>query len=419
MITSAATTEVSVSRAGRKAQLAGLTSLRFGAALYVLIFHYSGTFFHLPPSSNAFSLGYTGVTFFFILSGFVLGYSYFAADFSDGRTLRRYFIARFARIYPVYALALLASFPFFIADILRLRSPLQQILASAAFVVSPVALQSWIPGAACAWNCPGWSISTEFFFYLMFPMLIIATTGQPVRWLAVTLAFWMATVGLQTALWAHFNGGLSLLAHADRDVQVFVADLIQYFPVSRLPEFALGVLLFLFWREHDRLRTTVLLPALSFFGAGAVLLSFSSEIPEVFLHNGLTALVWVPLILATANMRGGPLLRPLAVFLGQTSFALYLFHMPIAHAIQALDKRLLNGGLGALPWAAAAAALTATLIFSAFVFRYVEDPARRRIVTSWIARTDTTGRTAPDAPKQPDPSEHQGTRDAGEGNVSC
>lgn len=55
--------------------------------------------------------GYLAVSFFFILSGFILTYNY--ADRWPSVSLREYLLARFARIYPIYLLALLLELPFF------------------------------------------------------------------------------------------------------------------------------------------------------------------------------------------------------------------------------------------------------------------------------------------------------------------
>jgi len=81
-----------------------LTSLRFFAAIYVVLFHESanpGHFVFFPLAARFVASGYTAVTLFFVLSGFILAYNY-----GRIRSRKEFWISRFARIYPVYFLSL-------------------------------------------------------------------------------------------------------------------------------------------------------------------------------------------------------------------------------------------------------------------------------------------------------------------------
>src|ERR1035437_477263 len=85
-----------------------LTSLRFFAAIYVVLFHESanpGHFVFFPLAARFVASGFTAVTLFFVLSGFILAYNY-----DRIRSRREFWISRFARIYPVYFLSLLPAF---------------------------------------------------------------------------------------------------------------------------------------------------------------------------------------------------------------------------------------------------------------------------------------------------------------------
>ena len=76
--------------------LEALTSLRFLAALYVLLYHYTG----IPGSvfeGQVARLGYTGVSFFFVLSGFILAHNYHQVNFAKPSALHRYALARLSR----------------------------------------------------------------------------------------------------------------------------------------------------------------------------------------------------------------------------------------------------------------------------------------------------------------------------------
>src|SRR5438128_8931008 len=92
--------------------LAALTSARFFAAFHILLFHMGAMkgLTRAPIWLQTFaSIGYVSVTFFFVLSGFILVYTYGGRDFD----LRQFWRARLARVYPVYLLSLLLNAPFF------------------------------------------------------------------------------------------------------------------------------------------------------------------------------------------------------------------------------------------------------------------------------------------------------------------
>src|SRR5260370_7164480 len=102
-------------------RLPALTSLRFFAALHVVFFHFLA--FKILPSEGWLgqisSIGYVGVSFFFVLSGFILVYTYAGRD----TPARDFWRARFARIYPAFAFSLLLTGPFFFFATLMLNMP--------------------------------------------------------------------------------------------------------------------------------------------------------------------------------------------------------------------------------------------------------------------------------------------------------
>lgn len=92
---------------GTPARLPALTGLRFFAAFGVLIFHYGNPQRWYLPLRVATGRGEMGVVLFFLLSGFVLGYTYFPAARAGTFQRRGFWVARLARIYPVYLAAFL------------------------------------------------------------------------------------------------------------------------------------------------------------------------------------------------------------------------------------------------------------------------------------------------------------------------
>ncbi len=166
-----------------KAFIKPLTGLRFAAAMLVVMHH----LLHIDVSSghgvgcllkklasNFSSAGFVGVSFFFVLSGFILTYTYLGRPGQVGIKRRDFCVARLARVYPTYLFALvIAAVPFW-----RGWQPGGPNTACATpkvvtALTTPLLLQAWTPCARAWWNAPGWSLSAEAFFYLLFPLLAV------------------------------------------------------------------------------------------------------------------------------------------------------------------------------------------------------------------------------------------------------
>src|SRR5439155_19441149 len=120
-----------------------------------------------PDLPLHFALG-QGVSFFFVLSGFVLAYNYPRLD--GAKAIGGFYVARIARIWPAHIASALL-FVVLIANISYFTLPAgSRALITLAHVTMT---QAWIPLSRfiTAYNTVSWSISTEFFFYLAFPLL--------------------------------------------------------------------------------------------------------------------------------------------------------------------------------------------------------------------------------------------------------
>lgn len=356
--------------------LPALTALRFFAAAYVVAFHYTPYYF--PDADGGFiGLGYSGVTFFFLLSGFILAYNYRDADLASPQARALFYRARFARVYPVFLLALLIHVPWFLVWVMKQPMPLKALMASGA-VLAPLGIHAWVPGAACSLDCPSWSVSVEFFFYALFPILLPLVLRNPRRIALATLAFWVAAAALAISVWQASSGGVSLIAPEAGGIRpVLLAEFVKYFPLLHLPEFIAGLLLYVAWR-HASLPVPLLLTVAA--GFGALIVAGNGYVPDPILHNGITMLAWAPLILACAAMRRGPLCSRPLVFLGKISFALYLLHIPVFAILNTADKAVLNSWLAARPWIGIGVASLTSLAAATLVHLLVEEPARRRIL---------------------------------------
>ncbi len=183
-----------------------LTSLRSLAALWVVAHHFHSSLEILLPGLHwlapLLEIGHVAVPFFFILSGYVLAYNY-AADLRRVALVGYWtFVARrFARIYPVHLVALLCVLAMILASGLggvvvnRLDKFSWTDLVLNLFLV-----QTWVPDFHLNWNGPAWSISSEWFAYLLFPFVCpgldrLARTRQV--WIGLALS-WAASVWLAT-----------------------------------------------------------------------------------------------------------------------------------------------------------------------------------------------------------------------------
>jgi len=358
--------------------LEALTSLRFFAALYVLMFHYtsvSGSIFQ----GQVVRLGYTGVSFFFVLSGFILAHNYHQVDFGKQGAFYRYGLARISRVYPVYVLSLLAGVPFLLSSFGKVAPGVTTTMAASSLLVAPLGLQAWFPGTACSLNCPSWSISVEAFFYLIFPVLLAPIMRTPLKSLLATIGCWMVATAVYLWIWAIVSPQGSVLLSQPSPTQEIAAQWIKYFPPGRLPEFCLGLVLYALWkRQPQRFNSSSMLCV--FLAVATILLTQTPNIPEIALHNGLSAVAWAPLILGAASMKGGVLSLPICEFLGRISFSVYLLHLPIFSAVLAFDNRAL-GRMLVTQHPSMLIVLSAVLVIacSAIVFTWVEEPMRRKI----------------------------------------
>ncbi|MGN6820032.1 MAG: acyltransferase family protein [Sphingomonas sp.] len=327
-----------------------LTGARFFAAAAVVVYHSGATWVASHPETPALVRsvllnGYLGVTFFFVLSGFILHFTY-RGGIAGAVAWRRYGVARFARIYPTYLLALVAMAPF--VHVRDLRD------------VPQFALLQWWPPVQVAhwsnWNMPAWTLSVECFFYCCFPLLSRGAARQPVPLLWTVIG----------VLWL-FDLTTGSSAIMDGRQAWFDWMTVIPIPLLRLPEFVIGIAFAeLHLRQGGGGRVPAWLAALALLAV----LGFGNARWVAGLATGLSALT----IAAIAADRRSLLVRLLSartvVLLGGASYALYLLHQPVHFAV----ARLLGGSKLML-----AAQYPVLLIAAVAVFLFVEEPAREWI----------------------------------------
>jgi len=383
-----------VERSPARPELRALTSVRAFAALDVVLLH---TLFELGgqgmwslprPVIKVVANGQSAVSFFFVLSGFILAYTYCEAR--EGlHTLRgsraKFWRARFARIYPLYFLSFVLDAPRAVAYFLGATPSRSLGLAKAAVAGGTYAtlLQSWFPRLTNAWNTPGWSLSTETFFYLLFPAILALTKTWPARHvITAALVLWAIPLGAYAAL---ALGHVTDLNHGS------IVTLWRSFPPLRLAEFALGVgvgRLYLSGalRDHMKaMRVACLCAAALAFAVLGLNLGLPANVTQGTLAAPLFAVVICALALgAIPGMHW--LDSPVLLLLGRASYAVYILHEPIAwwftRAIACVGV-----GVGVVEVTEKSPlVLVSFLVFMELTcvgaFLWIEDPARRAITTA-------------------------------------
>ena len=153
-------------------RLPSLTGLRIFGSVAVVICHVSNGFANAESLNVAAAYGYVGVTFFFMLSGFVLAWS--CAD----QRARPFWWKRFSRIWPLQLLVMVFAYTAIPGH--------ERIPGLGGRLAELLLVQAWFPNSAiyAGGNGVTWSLSVEMFFYLVFPaaiLLVRRPSALPVR----------------------------------------------------------------------------------------------------------------------------------------------------------------------------------------------------------------------------------------------
>lgn len=144
--------------------------------MYVVLFHNGHLFDSFPSLFKSFiDKGYYAVDAFFVLSGFILTYNYI-----DQQELnkRKFFVARFARIYPLYFLSLILAFPLFAYFIYSTDFSHWMSIVGFTGISTFAMVQTFNPFWLGHFNPPSWSLSVEMVFYLIFPFILIMSKTE-------------------------------------------------------------------------------------------------------------------------------------------------------------------------------------------------------------------------------------------------
>jgi peptidoglycan/LPS O-acetylase OafA/YrhL len=369
--------------------------------------HYMGFKVGAPLSVTASTLVGLGMTLFFVLSGFVIHYNYNATITRPGGT-RAFFVARFARLYPLYILLFLFDFAY--TD-LTARSACGQIGApdehwlGLAFYLTLT--QSWFYAVICRASLPfqygpvaavSWSISVEMFFYLAYVVVAMRIAWR--RWsprdAIVMAATAFCLVVVYFLLCRHYEEdinriGLAIFgpaASTDNGYEESLMRWLLYFnPAARLGEFLAGLAAAQLYLARWQGPATLSAPRASAATLTAIL-------AVVMIHLWLYGVVAYhsSFIGRTASPLYGPLVavtiylvarydtpwsrlfsHAIPVRLGEVSYSIYLLHEIIPSAFKRLG--LMTTDI-AVAWVTWAGSLVLLMLISLVSYAVIERPAR-------------------------------------------
>ena len=355
----------------KRPDLPVLTTLRFPAAFAIFLYH----FLSMTSCPLWIWEGLNmGVSFFYILSGFILYYNY-----SSLENRRSFWVARLARIWPIHLVTCLMAL---------LLLPFPFLLGHASWPITLPAnlllVHAWLPfkGSALSFNGVSWSLSVEAFFYLSFPWLLTVLHKR----------------GAGTLLPGAFAVGLILISLINFYSPARADLCVVFNPVGRLFEFVLGMCTCKFWLTGSRSTTqrglwlgyealVILLSAALVVGLPPLLQLWGMDNNAVdrWLITDIGALGFAGLIWVFAHQAGfisKTLSTPFLTRLGEISFSMYMCHQILL--------RWLVGDRTELSVADVCRIFPIYLLLSLVVamalFFLVETPARHAIVSAYRRR---------------------------------
>lgn len=350
------------------AHIATLDLLRLVAAMSVVVFHYffrgaaaDGYLAEGYPEAAAYAIyGYLGVNLFFLISGFVIAWSAEGSrDWAD------FAVARFARLYPGFVVAMTLTFVVVaVAGAPEFQTSMAQWGAN-LFMFAPALGQPFMDGVY-------WSIVLEVIFYGWVALALF--TGVFTRWKLEIVAVWLMIAAVNE--FAVGSGAVRML-----------------FVTEFAPLFAGGILFHHIFsrgasREVVALAATAFAISCATMGVTQAWMRdhYGIAVPFAGLlvaNAAIHALLW--LAIATRGM-----LAPsaLTLALGGLTYPLYLLHQNIGYL--AINRLAPDTG----KWTAAVIVIIAMLVVSWAIWRYVEMPSRR-VVRAVGDRVLEMLRTAP------------------------
>jgi peptidoglycan/LPS O-acetylase OafA/YrhL len=332
-----------------------LTSFRFITAFVVFLFHCN---IHLnwrigvKLIDKFFEHGATFMTGFFVLSGFIMTHVYQNTDFTKRKNIFNYYIKRFAKIYPVYAIGTIAYFIVFHNYSL---SQYVRIVINDLFLV-----QAFFPSMfGVGMNGGTWSLTVEMFLYFLFPFLMILFARNAKSNLFI-------------------GGGIALLVTINAKTNY--NDCIYSSPIFRLGDFLIGVGFYLLIDKTEFFRKKIaIIHILSFLTLFFVVILFGKARYQYMFGQFLIAPLFGLWIFCVYHSKNFIYNNKITTYLGQISYSFYIWQF-IAIELGRYLIRLESIHIQLI----VLICLLLNIAVSAISFHFIEEPFRKLIIKKFI-----------------------------------
>lgn len=369
---------MSVVVGSQKPLIGQLTGLRAIAAVGVLVIHFQEPMYALVPATtglrNIVDAGGLGLILFFLLSGFIITYTYGdrLAKLSRGE-YGRFLWSRLARMYPVhFTMLMIILLLVILAKMVNVNMPNSENYRADSFVANLFMLQAFFPEHP--WNAPAWTLTCEYVAYIIFPLMAVLI----IRFRSATAAFASAA--------AVIIGGVvvMILVLPSVDTDSF-GGVMMWLHITF--EFTCGALLYIGWRNcknRQGLRWDLI-------AAGALVSTL--VILGVMGNKQAWQFVTIPLLaLFVLGSAGavGPVKRFLSLtavqWLGRVSYSFYLVHVTVRSLVrQVLPPETFSDSWLILRVAILGVYFVAPIVCAGILYHFVEEPSRKAM-RSWLAR---------------------------------
>ncbi len=332
-------------------QLYALTATRGIAAIWVVLFHtsfYLFPFNHLPFLRS----GKMAVSYFFVLSGYVLCQRYQHQLISYSAFAKK----RFARIYPLYFLTLL--FSIVAGNAITETAFIQKTMVSAALI------QAWFPDYAVSVNAPAWSLCAEMLFYALFPLLLLLHNRNQAYFAGAAIFFFIVAQ-------------IPYFVLVGRYAQAGLSKTIFLNPLLHLSEFLIGMAGVYIGQQLTKWRRPPNVSVIFFITLTGLYITKS----QATYNTSLLAPAFMLLIVAIALHPPRLLTAAPLLYLGEISYSIYLLHAPLYSALGTLNTKIIHLN----PYIFFYFFLSVLLVLSAIAYKYYELPAKH-----WINSANKT-----------------------------
>jgi len=247
-------------------------------------------------------------------------------------------------------------------------------------VLTLLLAQGWSPTLCTFWNTPAWTLTTDVFFYALFPWLVTLRrprTRNRIVW--TMLAFWCLSFILP-ALYAIFNPDGD--PHLDRYSNGWWLRAVKFGPLQHLPSFLFGMALASlndFIPERSHLRTAL---GVVGFAVLYTIMCFGTHMPYLFMHDGLLMPIYALIVLGLAGRNF--LTRLFSVYplivVGEASYCLYILHFNLWNLLHDDTHLVARAGLLRYdPWLS-----YALVVLIAIAVMYLVERPGQRLIKHWM-----------------------------------